>query len=208
MNIFVHTIFVCRYKKKIYELAKEHMDDSDKIEEYRMPEAYDKEGGVNQEKRFAVAMQRYRDSRSSDKMNPFAELEAWEEHQIGKASLRYGSKNKKLSSDDYQYVFEDGIDFIKASVLDGTQHEDEMAEEPNDSAAKTMLEKLQEERKSLPIYPYREELLKAINDHQDFFIMLQGSKRLLRTELLRIHKQFTYIQAPAWHKQATFLAFL
>ncbi|XP_020671922.2 pre-mRNA-splicing factor ATP-dependent RNA helicase DEAH1-like isoform X3 [Dendrobium catenatum] len=166
MNIFVHTIFVCRYKKKIYELAKEHMDDSDKIEEYRMPEAYDKEGGVNQEKRFAVAMQRYRDSRSSDKMNPFAELEAWEEHQIGKASLRYGSKNKKLSSDDYQYVFEDGIDFIKASVLDGTQHEDEMAEEPNDSAAKTMLEKLQEERKSLPIYPYREELLKAINDHQ------------------------------------------
>ncbi|KAL0906528.1 hypothetical protein M5K25_025029 [Dendrobium thyrsiflorum] len=160
-----------RYKKKIYELAKEHMDDSDKIEEYRMPEAYDKEGGVNQEKRFAVAMQRYRDSGSSDKMNPFAEQEAWEEHQIGKASLRYGSKNKKLSSDDYQYVFEDGIDFIKASVLDGTQYEDEMAEEPNDSAAKTMLQKLQEERKSLPIYPYREELLKAINDHQILVIV-------------------------------------
>jgi hypothetical protein len=28
--------------------------------QYRMPEAYDEEGGVNQEKRFSVALQRYR----------------------------------------------------------------------------------------------------------------------------------------------------
>lgn len=28
--------------------------------QYRMPEAYDQEGDVNQDKRFAVAMQRYR----------------------------------------------------------------------------------------------------------------------------------------------------
>lgn len=28
--------------------------------QYRMPDAYDQEGGVNQEKRFSVAMQRYR----------------------------------------------------------------------------------------------------------------------------------------------------
>ncbi|KAK8945605.1 putative pre-mRNA-splicing factor ATP-dependent RNA helicase [Platanthera guangdongensis] len=160
-----------RYKKKIYELAQEHLDDSDKIEEYRIPEAYDQDGGINQEKRFAVAMQRYRDSGVSEKMNPFAEQEAWEEHQIGKASLRYGSKNKKQDSTDYQYVFEDGIDFIKASVLDGIQYEDEMAGEPEVSAAKSLLEKLQEDKKSLPIFPYREELLQAINDHQILVIV-------------------------------------
>lgn len=28
--------------------------------QYRMPDAYDQDGGVNQEKRFAVAMERYR----------------------------------------------------------------------------------------------------------------------------------------------------
>lgn len=28
--------------------------------QYRMPDAYDHEGGVNQEKRFATLMQRYR----------------------------------------------------------------------------------------------------------------------------------------------------
>lgn len=31
--------------------------------QYRMPDAYDQEGGVNQEKRFSVAVERYRSAR-------------------------------------------------------------------------------------------------------------------------------------------------
>lgn len=98
------------YKKEIYELVKkrsEYADDS--TSEYRMPEAYDQEGGVNQEKRFSVVLQRYRpDPTAAEKTNPFAEQEAWEEHQIGKAtSSTFASKNKKQISDhDYQFVFE------------------------------------------------------------------------------------------------------
>ncbi|KHN44645.1 Putative pre-mRNA-splicing factor ATP-dependent RNA helicase DHX16 [Glycine soja] len=108
-----------RYKKEIYELVKKRSEEADNANGYRMPEAYDHEGGVNQEKRFSVAMQHYRDLNAEDKMNPFVEQEAWEEHQIGKATLKFGSKNKKQVSDDYQYVFEDQIDFIKASVMEG-----------------------------------------------------------------------------------------
>ncbi|OAY84022.1 putative pre-mRNA-splicing factor ATP-dependent RNA helicase DHX16 [Ananas comosus] len=186
-----------RYKRKIYELAKEHLGDVDNINEYKMPEAYDMEGRVNQEKRFAAAMQRYRDPEAAEKMNPFAEQEAWEEHQIGKATIKFGSKDRKQAADDYQYVFEDGVEFIKASVMDGTQacyFEDELSSGNDDSSdAKTMLEMLQmsmeslpflfssvdcffpffcqEDRKSLPIYPYREELLKAIQDHQVLVIV-------------------------------------
>ncbi|XP_072955419.1 pre-mRNA-splicing factor ATP-dependent RNA helicase DEAH1-like isoform X1 [Typha angustifolia] len=161
-----------RYKKKIYELAKEHLEDADNVNEYRMPEAYDVEGGINQEKRFAAAMQRYRDGGAGDKMNPFAEQEAWEEHQIGKATLKFGSRDKKQAVDDFQYVFEDGIDFIKASVMDGIQYEDELPAESSDaSSAKSVSEKLQEERKKLPIYPYREELLQAVHDHQVIIIV-------------------------------------
>ncbi|XP_020082308.1 pre-mRNA-splicing factor ATP-dependent RNA helicase DEAH1-like isoform X1 [Ananas comosus] len=163
---------VHRYKRKIYELAKEHLGDVDNINEYKMPEAYDMEGRVNQEKRFAAAMQRYRDPEAAEKMNPFAEQEAWEEHQIGKATIKFGSKDRKQAADDYQYVFEDGVEFIKASVMDGTQFEDELSSGNDDSSdAKTMLEMLQEDRKSLPIYPYREELLKAIQDHQVLVIV-------------------------------------
>uniref|UniRef100_A0A6N2KW12 Uncharacterized protein n=1 Tax=Salix viminalis TaxID=40686 RepID=A0A6N2KW12_SALVM len=100
-------------------------------------------------------------------MNPFAEQEAWEDHQIQKATLEYGSKTKKQLSDDYQFVFEDQIEFIKATVVEGDKFDDELATESLDeSNAKSALEKLQEDRKTLPIYPYRDELLKAINEHQ------------------------------------------
>ncbi|WOL07745.1 pre-mRNA-splicing factor ATP-dependent RNA helicase DEAH1 isoform X2 [Canna indica] len=161
-----------RYKKKIFELASEHMEDVDSINEYRMPEAYDQEGGVNQEKRFAAAMQRYRDPGAAEKMDPFAEQEAWENYQSGKATLQFGSKDKKLASADYQFVFEDGIDFIKESIMDGVNYEDDTASaNPDDSSAKTAFEKLQEDRKTLPIYPYREELLQAVNDHQVIVIV-------------------------------------
>jgi pre-mRNA-splicing factor ATP-dependent RNA helicase DHX16 len=51
---------VCRYKKKIYDLVKEHVESADDVAEYKMPEAYDMGDSVNQEKRFSVAMQRYK----------------------------------------------------------------------------------------------------------------------------------------------------
>ncbi|KAF3787291.1 Pre-mRNA-splicing factor ATP-dependent RNA helicase [Nymphaea thermarum] len=159
-----------RYKKEIYGLAKKRVEEVDEIMEYKMPEAYDVDGGVNQEKRFSVAMQRYRDN-VGEKMNPFAEQEAWEEHQIGKATLKFGALDRKKQTDDYEYVFEDQIEFIKASVMDGVKYEGELPMEVEDSVAKTMLQKLQNDRKTLPIYPYREELLQAVEDHQVLVIV-------------------------------------
>ncbi|MBA0744098.1 hypothetical protein Gogos_006735 [Gossypium gossypioides] len=161
-----------QYKKEIYELVKKRTEEDDDIGEYKMPEAYDQEGIVDQEKRFSVALQRYRDPTAGDKMNPFAEQEAWEDHQIGKATLKFGSKNKKQTTDDYQFVFEDQIDFIKASVMDGDKFDSEMpTDSPETTKAKSELEKLQEDRKTLPIYPYRDDLLKAVEEYQVLVIV-------------------------------------
>ncbi|EXC33541.1 Putative pre-mRNA-splicing factor ATP-dependent RNA helicase DHX16 [Morus notabilis] len=160
-----------RYKKQIYELVKKRTEETDDTTEYRMPDAYDQEGGVNQEKRFSVVTQRYRDPTAGEKMNPFAEQEAWEDHQIGKATLNFGSKNKRRMSDDYQFVFEDQIDFIKASVMEGDKFDEEQTELHEQSKAQSALEKLQAERKTLPIYQYRDELLKAVHDHQVLVIV-------------------------------------
>ncbi|XP_016652011.1 PREDICTED: pre-mRNA-splicing factor ATP-dependent RNA helicase DEAH1-like [Prunus mume] len=160
------------YKKQIYELVKKRSDEGEDTTEYRMPDAYDEEGGVNQEKRFSVAVQRYRDLSAGDKMNPFAEQEAWEDHQIGKATLKFGSKNKKQISDEYQFVFEDQIDFIKASVMDGDEFDDDR--QPSEllgSKAKLGLENLQDDRKTLPIYTYRDKLLEAVENHQVLVIV-------------------------------------
>ncbi|XP_055804870.1 pre-mRNA-splicing factor ATP-dependent RNA helicase DEAH1-like isoform X3 [Solanum dulcamara] len=161
-----------RYKKEIYELVKKRSEDNDEMDEYRIPDAYDLEGGVNQEKRFSVASQRYRDPGAAEKMNPFAEQEAWEEHQIGKATLKFGSKDRKSRSEDYQFVFEDQIEFIKAAVMDGVNVDQEPSTESIEKTmAKSAYEKLQEDRKTLPMYPYRDDLLQAINDHQVLVIV-------------------------------------
>ncbi|KAI3839551.1 hypothetical protein MKX03_028571 [Papaver bracteatum] len=145
-----------RYKKEILDLvADKRSEGLDEVNEYRMPDAYDDlDRG---------------DGAAGDKMNPFAEQEAWEAHQSGKADLRYGSKNKQMS-DDYQYVFEDQIDFIQASVLDGEKYEDQLPI-PDSSSDKSDLQKFQGDRKTLPIYEYREKLLKAIEDHQVLVIV-------------------------------------
>ncbi|VAI11416.1 unnamed protein product [Triticum turgidum subsp. durum] len=159
-----------RYKKKIYDLVKEHVESADDVAEYKMPEAYDMGEGVNQEKRFSVAMQRYKDPEGKDKMNPFAEQEAWEEHQIGKSKLEFGSKDRKRSSNEYQFVFDDQIDFVKSSVIEGTQFEDDSDQETID--AKDILKReLQDERKTLPIYKFRDELLKAVDEYQVIVIV-------------------------------------
>jgi len=51
----------------------------------------------------------------------------------GKSKLQFGSKDRKRSSDDYQYVFEDSIDFVKSSVIEGTQPEDDSDQEDIDA---------------------------------------------------------------------------
>ncbi|XP_021893248.1 pre-mRNA-splicing factor ATP-dependent RNA helicase DEAH1-like [Carica papaya] len=157
-----------RYKKEIYELVKKRSEEAENANEVIMP--YKKKGKINVP--FIYLFISFRDTSVSDKMNPFAEQEAWEEHQIGKATLKFGSKNKRPTSDDYQFVFEDQIEFIKASVMDGDNFEDVLpTESPDGSRVKSALEKLKEERKTLPIYPYRDELLQAVEDHQVLVIV-------------------------------------
>ncbi|KAI4306384.1 hypothetical protein L6164_029666 [Bauhinia variegata] len=162
-----------RYKKEIYGLVKKRSEEADDVNGYRMPEAYDQEGGIDQEKRFSVALKRHRDRSTEEKTIPFAEQESWEDYQTGKAKLMFGSKDQRKLSDSYEFVFDDQIDFIKESVMDGDQfHEQDIANSLVEKyKAKCNLEALQEERKKLPIYNYRDELLKAIHDHQVLVIV-------------------------------------
>ncbi|XP_024374932.1 pre-mRNA-splicing factor ATP-dependent RNA helicase DEAH1 [Physcomitrium patens] len=162
-----------RYKKQVYELAKQRAQDVDNIVGYHMPEAYDKADRVTQDKRFAVALERYRDVEGEERANNMAEQEAWEKHQIGKATLKFGAADKK-KDDDYEYVFEDQIDFIQAATIAGDEVDEdaEFEKKARMSAAITAHQKILEDRKCLPIFAYREQLLDAIRDHQ--ILVIEG----------------------------------
>ncbi|CAK8532527.1 unnamed protein product [Lathyrus sativus] len=154
------------HKKETYNILSKNKGLKSADNEYRMPEAYDDQHrGVNQEKRFSVAMQRYTDQ-NIDKED------AWEEQQIRKSALKFGSKNKRRASDDYPFLYEDQISFIKAYVMDGdkSDFEEEIALEKS-RVKRSVLEALQEERKKLPIYSFRDELLQVVHDHQVLVIV-------------------------------------
>ncbi|KMZ67043.1 hypothetical protein ZOSMA_27G00920 [Zostera marina] len=95
-----------------------------------------------------------------------------------------------------RYVFEDGVEFIKESVMDGEMYENELDTEEADAIAKSELQKLQDDRKILPVYPYREQLLEAINNHQkallpDNFTVLD--RAMIKHNLLSASKLYTNI---------------
>ena len=56
--------------------------------------------------------------------------------------------------------------------MDGDKFDNELStESPETSKAKLELEKLQENRKTLPIYPYRDDLLQAVEQYQVLVIV-------------------------------------
>ncbi|KAK6118829.1 hypothetical protein DH2020_047429 [Rehmannia glutinosa] len=129
-----------RYKKQIYNLLKNTTDDEAYDREYRIPESHDD----HPEKRFAAALQRYRDDPIDEsRKTRLSEQETWEEHQIRKVTMKFGSKNRKRKQDDHDFVF------VKMP----------------DRAA------FRNERETLPIYSYRDDLLRAINDHRVLIIV-------------------------------------
>ncbi|OIT26787.1 pre-mrna-splicing factor atp-dependent rna helicase deah1 [Nicotiana attenuata] len=155
-----------RYKKEIVDLvSKKQWSEEEAADVYRIPEEYDNfEGGnVNQKKRFSVTTQRYRDERE---IHP---QQAWEQNQLHKATLHFGSKDRKPT--DYQFVFEDQIDFLKAAVMDTDGVSVNVDKQQPTSESSVKKSKLNEDRKDLPIYPYKDALLQAVQDHQVLIIV-------------------------------------
>ncbi|WOG85065.1 hypothetical protein DCAR_0104252 [Daucus carota subsp. sativus] len=81
--------------------------------------------------------------------------------------MKFGSEKRKKEGGDYDFVFDNQIEFIKHEVMNCTSC---CGEAYGDSLEKSMgksgFEKLQADRRSLPVYSYREELLKAVEEHQ------------------------------------------
>ncbi|XP_019088500.1 PREDICTED: probable pre-mRNA-splicing factor ATP-dependent RNA helicase DEAH8 [Camelina sativa] len=151
-----------RFKKELYELLKKTEDNDDDVEGYRIPDAYDREGCIDQKKRFAVVEQRYSERKSG---RGVTEQEAWEDHQAQKARVRFGAKDKQQVVDGYEFVFDDLTGLVEESsseVETGRQR---------GCNSKTVAEKAREEREFLPIHGYRDELLKLIAKNQVLVIV-------------------------------------
>ncbi|KAL5467168.1 hypothetical protein EMCRGX_G031360 [Ephydatia muelleri] len=146
------------YKKTVYQLASDHAKaaELEKVHRYNIPTEdmkptkYDLEPEGEQE------------------LGPNADIKKWEEEQMGIATVRFGAKDakEKNKQQEYDLVLEDQITFVMTETVAGNRSD--MEDRPSEEEVRKMT--LAETRKSLPIYAYREALLKAVEEHQVLII--------------------------------------
>ena len=172
------------YKKEVLRLALEKqkaVDDFEDMPAYEMPTEY--KGTVEQREADLVSS-RYsdRDRRRGKKAEEdrqggggqlaWVEQEHWEREQMAKTGVRKtGAQDKAVEGDQYDMLFDDQIDFVMDALAAGADFEE--AEDPVEAQRRARIQAIQDEReriqaqrKDLPMYAYREELLAAIAAHQ------------------------------------------
>uniref|UniRef100_A0A8D8HDA1 RNA helicase n=2 Tax=Culex pipiens TaxID=7175 RepID=A0A8D8HDA1_CULPI len=145
------------HKKNLLRIAKEHEKarELERIQRYHMPKDIkkgDKEEYVEVDER--------------EKM-PNSEQKKWEAEQLASASYKFGSKDARAKQDEYELLLDDTIDFVQAFRMDGSKEKDKKA--PVTEAQKMKMD-IEETKKSLPVYPFKEDLIAAIKEHQVLII--------------------------------------
>ncbi|XP_059558128.1 pre-mRNA-splicing factor ATP-dependent RNA helicase DHX16 isoform X2 [Myotis daubentonii] len=150
-----------KYKRRVRDLAREYRaaGEQEKLEatnRYHMPE----------ETRGQPA--RAVDLVEEESGAPGEEQRRWEEARLGAAALKFGARDAASQEPKYQLVLEEEetIEFVRATQLQG---DEEPAAPPSPTQAQQQ-ECIQAVRRSLPVFPFREELLAAIASHQVLII--------------------------------------
>ena len=165
MTLTPQEMRINKLNQEIFELAQMQLDKTKDVQQYKMPDASeDEEGKIDKEKAMYV---QYKENELE--MN---ENQLWEKSQIDRANMHFGTQEKKKSKEDFDLLLENQIDFIKVNIMDDLMHIDAEPDEKTEEVVEDPRSEIQKIRESLPIYPLKEELLKAIRDHQ--FIVLVG----------------------------------
>jgi len=162
--------------REVLRIAEERLRIDDHLDGYAMPEDYITEKGKIDRKRKEEAMyKRYVDRDEYGQEKFVTEHEEWEREQTAKAKAQVQSR-ERLDEGEYDYVLdeEQGIKWVldsrQAGEGKGMSKEERFLAEQLKAAEKKALS-MEETRKSLPIYEYREQFLAALSDHQILVIV-------------------------------------
>jgi pre-mRNA-splicing factor ATP-dependent RNA helicase DHX16 len=162
--------------REVLRIAEERLRIDDHLDGYAMPEDYITEKGKIDRKRKEEAMyKRYVDRDEYGQEKFVTEHEEWEREQSAKAKAQVQSR-ERVDEGEYDYVLdeEQGIKWVldsrQAGEGKGMSKEERFLAEQLKAAEKKALS-MEETRKSLPIYEYREQFLAALADHQILVIV-------------------------------------
>ncbi|KAK2762734.1 hypothetical protein FQN54_000908 [Arachnomyces sp. PD_36] len=162
--------------REVLRIAEERLKIDDHRDGYMLPEDYITEKGKIDRKRKEEALyKRYVDRDEHGQERFVTEQEEWENEQTAKAKAQI-SRFEFVDEGDYEYVFDDAqkINFIMDSKLEGDQKpltkEQRLMQTQLDEAEKKAAS-IDETRKSLPIYQFRDDIIQAVADHQILIIV-------------------------------------
>ncbi|PGH01203.1 pre-mRNA-splicing factor ATP-dependent RNA helicase DHX16 [Blastomyces parvus] len=162
--------------REVLRLAEERLRIDDYRDGYALPEDYITEKGKIDRKRKEEALyKRYVDRDEHGHERFVTEHEEWENEQTAKAKAQI-KKAEFVDEGDYEYVFDDAqkINFIMDSKLEGDRKpltKEQLLFQQKLDAAEQKAASIEETRKSLPIYRFREEIIQAVAEHQIIIIV-------------------------------------
>ncbi|XP_030765418.1 pre-mRNA-splicing factor ATP-dependent RNA helicase DHX16 [Sitophilus oryzae] len=145
------------HKKELLKLAQEHEKarELERVQRYHMPRDLGKS-----------SVSDYIEVDELEKV-PQSEQKKWEKDQMASAVFKFGSKDAS-KGDEYELVLEDQIDFIQALQMPGSR--DKIKKEPELTEQEKKKLTIEETKISLPIFPFKEDLIQAVQEHQVLII--------------------------------------
>jgi len=162
---------------KILEIAQERVRLEDHYDGYVMPaDEFDRSGKLDSQKKKDLLTQRYYEP-VQEESGENMDQRTWEEKQMAMAKLKFGAEDRRVSKSigiesdrEYDLIFDNQIEFIQNEILQGEKGKQAEDEKPLDLKTLQRMT-IEETRKTLPIFRYRQEILEAIAHYQVLIIV-------------------------------------
>ncbi|XP_068034540.1 LOW QUALITY PROTEIN: pre-mRNA-splicing factor ATP-dependent RNA helicase DHX16-like [Anomalospiza imberbis] len=150
-----------RYKRRLRDLARDYkragaQEQLERSSRYHIPEE-------TRDKKIPE-----REEAQEEPLAPRDEQRRWEEQLLGAAALRFGARDaaRQQRGPDYELLLEEEemVQFVSAARLEGTDPQKDVPEAVPE--AERRRQSLQDGRRALPIFPFRDELVAAVAQHQ------------------------------------------
>ena len=162
--------------REVLRLAEERLRIDDYRDGYMLPEDYITEKGkIDRKKKEEALYKRYVDRDEHGQERYVTEQEEWEREQTAKVKAQI-LQRERVDEGQYEYVFDDAqrINFVMDTRLESDgkpMTKEQRLFQEQLKAAEGKAAKIEDTRKSLPIYQFRDALLQAINDYQVLIIV-------------------------------------
>ena len=161
--------------REILRLAEERLRVDDYKDGYALPDDYITESGKLDMKAKETALNRRqieRDEYGQEKH--LSEHQMWENEQAQRAKAQ--TKMSSMVHDDWDYVFDESqnIKFIMDRIASGqTMTKEQLALKLRLDEVEKKVKTIDEQRKGLPMYQYRNDLLDALKEHQVIIVVAE-----------------------------------